>query len=160
MRTMVCAVALLIGAGMAGAATVQWTYERPLSVVLQIMSDGSGGCGILAVDTNGLFCVAWLGSKGEVLYEVVLPSSVMSFGVMSCDKAGLLYSVVSGGMYYLMYIDRKGGQSVILDPASNIIPTITPAYFTSRFSDAKGFFATHQATAPPNLAWVVRYSRK
>ena len=157
---MVCAVALLLGAGMAGAATVQWTYERPMADVLQMTSDGSGGCGILAVDTNGLIRVAWLGSKGEVLYEVVLPSGATSFGLMSCDKAGLLYSVVAGSMWYLMYIDRRGGQTTILDPASNIMPTVFPAFYTSRFSDAKGFFATQKAMTPPNLARIVRYARK
>ena len=66
-RMLGLAIAALLGAGIASAVTQQWSYERPMAAVYQILGDGSGGCAISAVDTNGLHRVAWLNSKEETV---------------------------------------------------------------------------------------------
>ena len=107
----VVATAMMLGAGVAAAATQQWTYERPMGQVYQILCDGSGGCAIMAMDTNGLIRIAWLDSKGVVLYEAVLPSGTSSLGVMSCDKSGMVYSVTTVSSAYLVCVNKKGTAS-------------------------------------------------
>ena len=161
MKTFILALittALMCGA--AAAATQQWTYERPMSSIYQILTDGSGGCAIFAIDTNSLYRIAWLNSKGTVLYETVLPPGSSSLGLASCDKSGIIYSVVSGSSYSMVYVDKKGALTTVSDPAYQILPGIFPSYYYTRASDKKGFFAMKTALAPPNISTLARYSYK
>ena len=154
-------VAVVVITGIVYAATQEWTYERPMAAVLQILADGSGGCGILASDTNSCFRVAWIDSKGGLKYEAVLPSGTDAFGLMSCDKAGLLYSIGWSGTNVLISVDKNGVVTTIADPTNQVHATLgVPAYFTSRFSDKKGFFTTKIALTAPMHASVARYSFK
>ena len=153
--------AVMVSAGIVYAATQAWTYERPMGAVLQILADGSGGCGIFAMDTNGCSRVAWIDSKGVVKHEAVLANSTNVFGLMSCDKSGLLYSIGWTGTNVLISVDKNGVVTTIADPTNQVSATLgIPAYFTSRFSDKKGFFATKMALVAPEFASVVRYSFK
>jgi len=150
------ALGLVLIALRASAASVAWSYQADVATFYQVVADGAGGCGIIAILTNGSMSALHLDSKGEEIYRYQLAAS--SYGILAVSKKSMVFSEIGVPPYRLIYADTKGQTILVSSPGYNLLNTMMPILRSTLF-DKKGFFANEMPIAPgqPKL---VRYLNK
>jgi hypothetical protein len=144
----------------ATAATERWNYTAPFVQIFQIVADGTGGCGVLGIATNGHFFVAYLNKKGTPLYEKDLGAAANCLGIARVTTKNLAYWVQSVAGSVLIHVNQKGVEQTISQVNFGYYPSAMLPFYNSNFSDKKGFFSSTQDLVPPNFWYVVRLTDK
>ena len=144
----------------AEAATKQWTYSVSSNIVLQIRTDGKGGCTLLTTDMDLTNEVVWLDKAGNVVLTMGVSNALGGGGVASCTPTRLIVGDEVDGGKVVLVVDAKGGKTLVPAAAgtSNTVYTFLP-FPVDRSADAKGFFAVETDTNT-TMATVVRYTYK
>ena len=150
------ALGMLLIALRASAASTAWSYQADIMIFQQVVADGAGGCGIIAVSTNGLMYALRLNSKGAEIYRYQL--GVTSYGILTIGKKGMVFSEMGAPPYRLIYADAKGQSIVVSSPGANLLSTLMPT-FRCQMYDKKGFFAI-AIPSGPGQSKLVRYLNK
>ena len=148
---------LIILALSATAAINRWTYNTPFSKILQIVADGTGGCGVLGADTNGHHFIVRIDKKGIALYEKDLGASILCLGIAHVSPKGIAYWT-RGAEDVIIHVNKKGVEQTIAKPFSLYQPC-TGSY-SSTYSDKKGYFSCRVDTQPPFGVKLVRITEK
>jgi len=156
-RTVACLLVCASCAVTAGAATLQWSATKGISTpVLQVISDGSGGCAV-AAQNGAAFAVAWFDNKGALRYS---KSGLASVPVLiACEKSGVAFFYQNGAEYCVISVDKKGNESTITAPGEHYVdyPALAFGRTVQRRSDSKGYFVEHVVGT---LVTLERYSFK
>jgi len=144
----------------ATAATERWNYTAPFAQIFQIVADGTGGCGVLGVATNGHFFVAYLNKKGTPLYEKDFGAAVNCLGIARVTAKNLSYWVQSVAGSVLIHVNHKGVEQTISQVNSAYYPSGIIPFYKCEFSDKKGYFSSKVDLVPPSFWYVVRLTDK
>jgi hypothetical protein len=135
------------------AATEEWEYDGQYQII-QVLSDGNGGCAFLRMNTNHIQSLTWLDSTGHVVYQSVVSNAV----IFTCSKKQLVFSDRLTGEQ-VKQVDAKGAVSLIADPDGRMEGAITMQYYKNIMADKKGFFAIKVGTSPGSQR-LVRFKNK
>jgi|GEM_PF-5750263 len=118
-RILACLLFCASCAVTAGAATLQWSFTVGNSApVVQLISDGSGGCAV-AAQQGAVYTVTWLDNKGAVRYSKIGISSLPT--LMACEKNGMVFCYADGGQYRVITVDKKGNESTTSAPGEHYV---------------------------------------
>lgn len=147
------------------AATEQWRYDG-WHIIYQVAADGTGGCAIYRITTNGSASVVWLDKDGQPKYGLVMNNQVPLLSpIIYCNKKnGLAFTMYMGSSTNkeigLVLVDKKLNETVITAPGKHIIPAAYPYGSTgTTTSDKKGFFAAEISTNGVGTT-LIRYTYK
>jgi len=143
------------------AATKVWDYDRNSDPdgarIIQIVSDGKGGCASVWIDTNDLATIVWLDKKGEVKYEQQVLGMFFSPSlIIHCSKKRLVH--FSGvPIPLVVQVDAKGNAKVTGTLNGYLMGVITLPIPSQKIYDKKGFFTANSDT---NAIYqtLIRYS--
>ena len=145
------------------AAKEIWKYDRNSDAdgakIVQIVSDGKGGCASVWFGTNEFLTVVWLDKKGNVKYENQMYGLYFSPNViLSCSPKQLVH--FSGiPLPMVVQVDSKGIAKVIGTLNGYLTGILTFPIPKQKLTDKKGFFAVNADT---NAVYqtLIRYSNK
>jgi len=146
------------------AATEQWRYDG-WSIVYQVAADGTGGCAIYRISTNGTTSVVWLDKDGQEKYDRVMTQGPVISPIMYCNKKnGIAFSATEGSgtnqVVSMILVDKKLNETVTTVPGKNIMPGSYPyGSGATAATDKKGFFVIELSRNGVG-ATVVRYTYK
>jgi hypothetical protein len=163
MYTIIATVLIIISLTLR-AATEQWRYDG-WHIIYQVAADGTGGCAIYRITTNGSASVVWIDKNGQAKYDRVMDQVPLISPIIYCNKKnGLAFVTFSTGptnkVLEMIMVDKKLNESATTTPGRHIVPGSYPygSTGTSTF-DKKGFFVTEMATNGVG-ATLVRYTYK
>jgi hypothetical protein len=146
------------------AATEQWRYDG-WHIVYQVAADGTGGCAVYRVTTNGSASIVWLDKNGQAKYDRVSEQVPLLNPIIYCNKKnGLAFAAVTGSstnkVMGLILVDKKLNESVMTAPGKHLMPGSYPYGSTgTSTTDKKGFFAVEMSTNGVG-ATLIRYTYK
>ncbi len=155
-RLIACLLVFASCAMTAGAATLQWSVNLGPAPVMQLISDGSGGCAVASQDVGG-YTVTWYDNKGGVRYtKTAIPAAPI---LIACQKNGVVFCYQDGGFYRVITVDKKGTESITGAPGEHYVdyPAVAFNRSVQRRSDSKGYFVERVAGPSTTLQ---RYSYK
>ena len=156
-------VVILVCTITAYAATEQWRFDG-WERILQVVADGSGGCALFRIETNGVAAsVVWLDRDGQVKYEkenfLEIPGPIIS-----CTKKELIFSTTGTSTSTLsvviLQVDKKGVEKETSDPAYFLTSVGYDQEPMNSVKDKKGFFAVALTTNELRRISLVRYTYK
>jgi len=145
------------------AAQEVWNYDRNSDAdgarILQIVSDGKGGCASVWLDTNDIATVVWLDKKGNVKYENIIYAFLFSPNIiLSCSPKQLVH--FSGApIPMIVQVNSKGTPKVIGTLNGYLTGIFMLPIPSQKLTDKKGFFTVNADT---NAVYqtLIRYSNK
>jgi len=146
------------------AATEQWRYDG-WHIIYQVAADGTGGCALYRVTTNGSASVVWLDKNGQAQYDRVMEAAALINPIVYCSKkTGLAFTAFTGNptnkVIGLVLVDKKLKETVTTVPGKNVVPGSYPYGSTGTANfDKKGFFVTEISTNGIGSV-LVRYTYK
>ena len=156
--------------GSAYALTEQWTYDLGTETadiyydIDQIAVDGKGGCAIVwYMDNHDTWVetayVTYLDKKGNKVWEKSYPNKEAE--IAYCSKKMIVFAVFPEyghtGNQIIVTIDKKGQETVIEKPGSNIDAGVN--HEMKPLGDKKGFFVERNETGMGKCS-LVRYTYK
>jgi hypothetical protein len=160
MKIRITVVAIILCAAVIVLAiTEQWSVPAG-AIVYQTIADGTGGCAMYYVTTNGTGYIVWLDKKGQEKYRNTLIPAGLS-PVISCTKKMLIFTVYStSSLHYAVAVDSKGVETEIKKDHAYMYPPVLPGLGSNQSSaDKKGFFI--QSIKTNNMgATLYRYTYK
>lgn len=141
------------------ALTEQWSIPTG-AMVYQAVADGSGGCAVYYIGTNGTGNLVWLDKKGQEKYRKTMVAGGIA-PIISFSKKVLVFNMFSTSiLHYAVAVDSKGNETEIKIPNEIVYPASLPGIGSLQLpSDKKGFFIQSIATNSTG-ATLYRYSYK
>jgi len=137
-KTKIFLIALLFLPTALYAMTAQWNYFCT-NEIIQVKSDGGGGCVFVERDTNDVQTLTWLDKKGAVFYRTVLVTNMTS-PIVFCTKKQLAYRDATP-LSTIIIIDNKKKKTVMEVPGKNVqVPFFNMILPRNVTTDRKGFF--------------------
>ena len=152
---LICALTCAMFTNSLFAATEQWSVDIGAGTVMELRTDGSGGCVAVASISTGLL-VLWLDKKGKKLYEQVITTGTPS--ITAITKKNLVYQL-QGANTTQVQIDSKGRQTVLSSATEDIKSSSSLGVPYSPMGDKKGFFVWKVNKTTGEIK-IVRYSYK
>jgi len=158
-KTITIVAIILCASAIVLAVTEQWSVPAGAHVY-QTVADGSGGCAVYFVQTNGTGKVVWLDKKGQEKYSKTTIVSVTS-PILSCSKKQLIFNVFpTSSLPYVVSVDIKGNETEIKKDHEVVYSASLPGIGGLQVPyDKKGFFVQSIKTNAPG-ATLYRYSNK
>ena len=163
---LLCGIAA-IGCATLYAVTEQWRYTAD-GTIIQVLSDGKGGCAIASLVTADVVRVEWFDKNGALLYDTgpmqgSFPVGGFGGPINECTPKQIVLTS-SFFLPVLLQVKRNGTELPAFDmrgivlgfPYTEAAPGVFPS---SRFTDKKGLFVINVNTNTDENT-LVRYSYK
>jgi len=158
---------VVVGCATLYAVTEQWRYTVD-GEIIQVLSDGKGGCAIAHLVTADVLRVEWFDKNGILLYDTGPMKETFPLGgfggpIHECTPKQIVLTC-SYFLPVLLQVKRNGTELPAFDirgivlgfPYNEGVPVVFPS---SRFTDKKGLFVINVNTNTDENT-LVRYSYK
>lgn len=139
------------------AATQLWTFG-PVLAVYQVVADGSGGCAVGWIETNGFMFVTWLDKKGNEVFSHRGSGFSPGGPVLGCNKKQLVYADVPG-LFTTVTVDRKGVATVVTALGAFLQEPPGSPSSRCKLDDPRGIFLVNMNTNT-GFQTLIRMSHK
>jgi len=109
--------------------------------ILQLISDGAGGCGYVALLGGTLYQVTHFNGKGVSVFSTMWSTTdcIDTPQLIGCSKKGMSFELHRTNGVFLFTIDAKGNATT-QQTAYSVLDTPCSNQFQQCYYDAKGFF--------------------